>query len=120
MKTPNTKIQAPKKSQCPNSNFSSDVGGFELEHWSFSGVWSLVFGVWLLGRSHSYDGLHIRMFAGQYPDKVLGFSLRGLPEAREGSRATPGRSEADLVKQHAAAIGRPREPPFVFPHALGL
>jgi len=49
MKTPNTKIQAPKKSQCPNSNSCSDVGGFELEHWSFSGVWTLVFGVWLVG-----------------------------------------------------------------------
>jgi hypothetical protein len=50
MKTPNTKIQAPKKSQFPNSNSSSDVGGLELEHWSFSGVWSLVFDVWLVGR----------------------------------------------------------------------
>jgi hypothetical protein len=49
-KTPITKIQTPKKSQCSNPNFSSDVGGFELEPWSFSGVWNLVFDVWLVGR----------------------------------------------------------------------
>jgi len=49
MKTPKTKIQAPKKSQCPNSNSASVIGDFELEHWSFSGVWSLVLDVWLEG-----------------------------------------------------------------------
>src|SRR6266446_917361 len=47
--TPNTKLQAPKKSQCPNPNSSSNVGAFELEHWGFSGVWSLMFGVSLVG-----------------------------------------------------------------------
>ena len=45
----NSKHQAPKKSQRPNSNSSSDVGDLELEHWSFSGVWSLLFDVWLVG-----------------------------------------------------------------------
>ena len=50
MKTPNTKIQTPKKSQYPNSNSSRDVTGFELEHYSFSGFWSLVFRIWLLRR----------------------------------------------------------------------
>jgi CubicO group peptidase (beta-lactamase class C family) len=49
MKTPNTKIRAPQKSQCPNPNASSAVAAFELALWSFSGVWSLVFDVWLVG-----------------------------------------------------------------------
>jgi hypothetical protein len=55
MKTPNTKIQTPRKSQCPNSNSFSDVGGFELELWSFSGVWSFVFDVWLVGFGVSFS-----------------------------------------------------------------
>jgi len=49
MKTPITKIQAPKKSQCPNPNSSGGVGTFELRRWSFSGVWSFVFDVFVDG-----------------------------------------------------------------------
>jgi len=45
MKTPNTKLQTPKESQGSNLNPAGDVGALELEIWSFSGVWCLVFGV---------------------------------------------------------------------------
>jgi hypothetical protein len=45
MKNPNTKLQTPKKSQSPNSKSRSDADGLVLEAWSFSGVWSLEFGV---------------------------------------------------------------------------
>jgi len=45
MKTPKTKIQTPKKSQSPKPNTSRNVSALEFELWSFSGVWSLAFGV---------------------------------------------------------------------------
>src|SRR5438034_10017936 len=43
IETPKTKLQTPKKSevQAPNRG-----PRFELGAWSFSGVWSLVFGGW--------------------------------------------------------------------------
>src|SRR5205823_12265109 len=44
-KTPNPKHQTPEKSQAPNPKFRSGAVVLELEIWSFSGVWSLVFGV---------------------------------------------------------------------------
>src|SRR6266516_302458 len=48
VQTPNTKLQTPKKSQAPNPNSARDVAVLELVIWSFSGVWSLVFGAWCL------------------------------------------------------------------------
>jgi len=47
MKTPNPKHQAPEKSQVPNPKCCSGAVVLELEIWSFSGVWSLVFGVFI-------------------------------------------------------------------------
>src|SRR6058998_186559 len=41
IETPKTKLQTPKKSQVPSSKPRP-----ALRAWSFSGVWSLVFGVW--------------------------------------------------------------------------
>src|SRR5437879_727155 len=43
--TPNTKHQTPKKFQAPNPKRRSDTVRLELEIWSCSGVWSLVFGI---------------------------------------------------------------------------
>ena len=45
MKTPNTRLQTPKKCQAPNPNWQPVVAYLKLEIWGFSGVWSLVFGV---------------------------------------------------------------------------
>jgi hypothetical protein len=39
------KTPTSKKSQSPNPNSTRDLGALELETWSFSGVWNLVFGV---------------------------------------------------------------------------
>jgi hypothetical protein len=45
--TPNSKHQAPEKFQAPNPKCRSDTAELELEIWSFFGVWSLVFGVFI-------------------------------------------------------------------------
>src|SRR6266545_4839480 len=46
MKTPNTKVQTPEKSQSPNPNRRCEFGAsWEVEIWCFSGVWTLGFGV---------------------------------------------------------------------------
>ncbi len=47
MKTPKTKLQTPKKFQAPDPNPARDVAALELVIWNFSGVWSLVLGVWI-------------------------------------------------------------------------
>src|SRR5439155_20683626 len=46
--TPKTMLQTPKKSQAPNPNSPRAVAALELGVWNFSGVWSLVFGVFVL------------------------------------------------------------------------
>src|SRR2546422_3039345 len=46
-KIPNPKHQAPEKSQTSNSKTCRRLAALELGSWSFSGVWSLVFGVFI-------------------------------------------------------------------------
>jgi hypothetical protein len=43
----NPKSQTPEKFQAPNPKWRSDTAILELEIWSFFGVWSLVFGVFI-------------------------------------------------------------------------
>src|SRR6266446_1227338 len=45
----NSKLQAPEKSQAPNSNDGRPASVLELEIWSFFGAWILVFGVFMPG-----------------------------------------------------------------------
>src|SRR5439155_3668099 len=53
--TPNPKHQAPEKSQTSNQNLSQ-ARCLELGTWSFFGVWYLVFGALIGGRTSPHPG----------------------------------------------------------------
>jgi len=52
--TPNNKHPTPKQPQIPNPNPPRDLGRFELGTWSFSGVWSLAFGLFISLRASGF------------------------------------------------------------------
>jgi outer membrane protein assembly factor BamB len=86
MKTPNTKHQTPKKSQIPNPNPPRDVGRFELGTWSFSGVWSLVFGVWVVAAITLVPGIGANTASGaavQNWPRFRGPNGSGVSESRD-------------------------------------
>jgi hypothetical protein len=47
MKHPSTKLQHPEKLQAPSSKLSGARSPLDVEVWSFSGAWMLVFGVFV-------------------------------------------------------------------------
>ncbi len=46
MKTPNPKLQIPKKTQIPSSNIAESRRRLGFGAWDFFGVWCLVFWIW--------------------------------------------------------------------------
>jgi hypothetical protein len=102
MKTPNTKIQASKKSQCPKTNSRAASARWCLKFGDFLvfGVWCLVFGVWCFAPG----GLVLRL---PVPGKTDIATMNDLKFAFRQWLKNPGFTAVADKTFAAMAISRP-------------